>query len=276
MIIGIDIGGTSTRVGRFTAPPAVESALLAHFPTHASYADQLAALHGVLAQAGTVAGIGVAVGGRIARDGGSVAVAPNLRDYEGQPLRDALAERWGCPVALAHDTVCGLLAERRLGALRGQPRCAYLTVSTGTGAAVALDHQLLSIEIGHQLLMGNERPCLCGQIGCLETYTGGRQIERFTGLAAEEIDAPAFWPTFTEVLAMGLVNLAHLTRVEMVALSGGILLHRPQLLAALQAQVVARLRGASLALVPAALGADAPLVGAAQLLEEDGATIISH
>lgn len=274
-IIGVDIGGTSTRVGLFPTLNDPQCALLAHFPTQPDYATQLDALTAVLDLASIGAGIGLAVGARIARDGGSVAVAPNLRSYEGQPLRDWLATRYRCTVRLAHDAVCGLLGERQLGVLQGQERCAYLTISTGTGAAVAQRDQLLSIEIGHQLLDGNERVCLCGQVGCLETYTGGRQIALHEGHPLEEIDDLAFWQDFIEKLALGLVNLAQLTRIEMVAISGGIALHRPTLLPHLQARVDARLWGSALRLVPATLGEDAPLVGAAQLLR-NAATVILH
>jgi glucokinase len=227
-----------------------------------------------LADGPACAAIGVSVGARVRADGGGVAEAPNLRGYEGRALRDDLARVAGVPVRLAHDTVCGLLAEWRAGALRGCDRCAYLTVSTGTGAAVLLRDRLVSIEFGHQILAGNDRACLCGQVGCLETYTGGRQIELRAGRPPEAIGDPAFWDEVAAKLALGLVNLAHLTRVEVVAVGGGIALHRGDLLDRVGAHLAARLRNLPLALVPAALGADAPLIGATLLPGTDAAMIV--
>jgi glucokinase len=224
---------------------------------------------------GLITGIGVSLGGRIAADGASVSVAPNLRDYEGRPLIEDLSARCGgLPVHLAHDAVCGLLAERRYGALVGAQRCAYLTLSTGTGCALHLEAPAgagvtLSIELGHQLLDHNERVCLCGQVGCLETYTGGRQLALRYGQPIEtldEADSSEMWREFAEKLSIGLVNLAHLTRVERIAIGGAIALHRPSLLAALRLAVAERLRNARLELVAAALGESAPLIGAATLL----------
>lgn len=187
----------------------------------------------------------------------------------GRPLARDLAALCGSPARLAHDTVCGLLGERRFGALIPYERCAYLTVSTGTGAAVYLGKGAaglaLSIEIGHQRLDGNDFPCLCGQIGCLETFTGGRQVALRYGRPIEAITEPEFWATFVEKLALGLVNLAHLTRVEAVAVGGAIALNRPSLLPALQLAVDANLRNATLRLLPVALGERAPLLGAALL-----------
>jgi predicted NBD/HSP70 family sugar kinase len=180
----------------------------------------------------------------------------------------------GLPVRLAHDAVCGLLAEWRLGALAGARRCAYLTLSTGTGCAIHLESPAgvgvnTSIELGHQLLDGNQRVCLCGQVGCLETYTGGRQLALRYGQPIETLPAETWAElaaALVEKLSIGLVNLAQLTRVERVALGGAIALHHPELLPALQAGVAERLRGAALDLVAARRPANAPLVGAALLL----------
>jgi predicted NBD/HSP70 family sugar kinase len=74
------------------------------------------------------------------------------------------------------------------------------------------------------------------------------------------------WREFAEKLSIGLVNLAHLTRVEQVAIGGAIALNRPALLDALRARMADRLCGARLELAPAALGEQAPLIGAALLL----------
>src|SRR5439155_21663559 len=106
-----------------------------------------------------LAGIGVSVAARIAKDGRSVIVAPNLPDYIDKPFAEDLIDRLKSPVRLAHDTVCGLLAEKKFGILHQIDRCAYLTVSTGTGAAIQLGKASTSftssIEIGHQVLDGN-------------------------------------------------------------------------------------------------------------------------
>jgi len=269
-IVGVDIGGTTTRVGFFPAPDASpDGAPLASFDTRQDYDEELALIAGIVAGAPAHAGIGVSFGGRIARDGAGVAVAPNLRAYEGRPFVHDLARLAGGPVRLAHDPVCGLLAEARYGALRGMDRCAYLTLSTGTGAAVRLgtaDVALtMSIEFGHQLLSGNERPCACGQVGCLETYTGGRQLAARHGHPLEEVADEHVWRDLAHMLAIGLVNLAQLARVEVVAVGGGIALRRPGLLADVQREIDERLRGMALRLAPAALGERAPLVGAALL-----------
>jgi glucokinase len=282
MQVGIDIGGSNTRIGLFPSLDTPDFSLLAKFPTQQDYEQQLQRIYDALQtyQGAGLAGIGVSVAGRIARDGRSVDVAPNLPGYVGKPFAQDVSGHFGCPVRLAHDTVCGLLAEKQFGSLRPIDRCAYLTVSTGTGAAFQLRKSAastpltVSIEIGHQLLDGNLRQCLCRQTGCLETYTGGRQLELRYGRPVEQISDEAFWEQFSEKLALGLINLAMLTRVEAVAVSGAIALNRPGLLESVQQQINGRIRGANLTLYTATLHENAPLVGAAVLLSVPEETII--
>lgn len=132
----------------------------------------------------------------------------------------------------------------------------------------------VSIEIGHQLLDGNLLACLCGQVGCLETYTGGKQLELRYGRSPAHIIDEAFWAQICDKLALGLINLAMLTRVEAVAVGGAIALNHPPLLADVQAQINTRIRGATLALHPATLGENAPIVGAGILLTTPEETIL--
>ena len=252
--IGVDIGGTNTRVGVFESLNAPDFVHLARFPTYQSYEEQLH--HIIFAVRASniehLAGIGVSVAARISKDGQSVSVAPNLPEYIDKPFARDLVEQLKIPVRLAHDTVCGLLAERQYGILNKIDRCAYLTVSTGTGAAIHLGKAsttlISSIEIGHQILDGNSLKCLCGQVGCLETFTGGRQIRLRYGHSISQIRDEAFWETFSDKLAIGLVNLAQLTRIDAVALSGAIVLKNQFLVPILQQKVNIMLKGSTLEL----------------------------
>jgi len=270
--IGVDIGGTNTRVGVFESLNAPDFVHITRFPTYQSYEEQLHHII-VAVRANNIdhlEGIGVSVAARIAKDGHSVSVAPNLPEYVDKPFAEDLVERLKIPVRLAHDTVCGLLAEKQFGILHQIERCAYLTISTGTGAAIHLGKTsstlISSIEIGHQILDGNSLKCLCGQVGCLETFTGGRQIRLRYGHSISQIRDEAFWETFSDKLAIGLVNLAQLTRIDAVALSGAIVLKNQFLLPILQQKVNIILKGSTLELKKAKLGENAPIVGAAALL----------
>jgi glucokinase len=278
--IAVDIGGTNTRLGLFESLDSTDFVVLAKFPTVQDYEEQIRQIVAAIQSSGRgdLAGIGVSAAARIARDGRTLILAPNLPGYIGKPFAQDLFERFACPVRLAHDTVCGLLAEKKFGALRDIDRCAYLTVSTGTGAAIQLGKASISltssIEIGHQVLDGNTLTCLCGQVGCLETFTGGRQVELRYGRPIAHITDMAFWETFSDKLALGLVNLAQLTRIDAVAISGAIALNNAFLVPMLRQKVNAILKWGMLELKLAALGENAPIVGAAVLLEVPEDTIL--
>lgn len=270
--LAIDIGGSNTRLGLFPSLETPEFIPLTSFPTQLSYTDQLDLLLSTLRKHTTpeLAGAGVSVAARVARDGRSIIFGPNLPEYLYKPLASDLESSLGCTVRLGHDTVCGLLGEQRFGALRASERSAYLTVSTGTGAAIQLGkgetRLTSSIEIGHQVLDGNERLCLCGQIGCLETFTGGRQLELRYGRPIAEFADDSFWDLFAAKLTLGLLNLAQLTRVEIIAVGGAIALHNPHLLDSLQRNLNELLKNSDVILLPAELAAHAPLIGAVSLL----------
>lgn len=270
--LAIDLGGSKTRLGLFSNLAGPEFTSLGAFPTQESYTDQLESISALLQEQNiaALAGAGVSVGARIAKDGRRIVFGPNVTDYLNRPFADDLEARLNCPVRLGHDTVCGLLGEQRFGALRDVERGAYLTLSTGTGAAIRLGKGetslISSIEFGHQVLECNERLCLCGQVGCLETFTGGRQLELRYGRPIAEFADESFWNVFAAKIALGLLNLAQLTRIDVVAVSGAIALENDFLLPMLQSRLDETLKGANLLLTRAELGIHAPLVGAASLL----------
>jgi glucokinase len=278
--LAIDLGGSITRLGLFSGLETADFTPLASFPTCSIYADQLDSIMAALRDymPARFAGSSVSVAARVARDGRSIVFGPNLPGYIGLPFAADLEARLGCPVRMAHDTVCGLLAEKRFGSLQSVERGAYLTVSTGTGAAIQLGKGAIaltsSIEIGHQILGDNERHCLCGQVGCLETFTGGRQLELRYGRPIAEFADASFWEVFSAKLALGLLNLAQLTRIDVVAVGGAIALQNGFLLTLLQKKLDDQLKNSSLLLKPADLGASAPLVGAASLLTLPESTIL--
>lgn len=278
LYVAIDIGGTNTRIALFETLDTPQCRIIARFLTMSDYTQQMQHIFEALQGVQPLAGVGVSIGARIAKDGRSVVFGPNMQDYIGKPFAQDLEDHFACSIRLGHDTVCGLLGEKKFGSIQYDERCAYLTVSTGTGAAIHLQKASMqltvSIEIGHQILNGNTLPCLCGQIGCLETFTGGKQLELRLGKPLAEITDSTFWKTYSEKLALGLINLTQLTKVETVAVGGGIILSRPSLLERVQELVAAQLTSTTLTLRLAMLGENAPLVGAALLLETPEETIL--
>jgi glucokinase len=269
--VGVDLGGTHTRVAVFACPGGPERVQLARFPTDPDYDRQVAALVDAIRASGIApTSVGVSFGGRVDPTGTTVTVALNLRGYEGRALRHDLQSILSCPVRIAHDATCGLLGEHAHGSLQGADRCGYVTLSTGTGCALRLGRGphfvVMTTEAGHQLVMGNELRCPCGQEGCLETLTGGRALEQRLGMPLAEVEDEHFWESYAQSLAHGLANFALAAGIEAIALGGSIIQRRPEIWPSLRASLAAQLTYHRLSVLPAHLGEDAPLVGAAILL----------
>ncbi len=144
-------------------------------------------VHRILAEAGLtlkdVSAIGAGVPGPVVA-GVGVSGPPIMPGWDGYPIRDDLAKRFGLPVSLRNDAELGAIGEWAYGAGRGERHLAYIKVGTGIGAGLLLDGQIYggangsAGEIGHVTIDESGPICTCGNRGCLEALAGGRAIAR--------------------------------------------------------------------------------------------------
>lgn len=144
-----------------------------------------ALVHQILAEAGLslkdISAVGAGVPGPVVA-GVGVMGPPIMPGWDGYPIRDDLAKRFGVPVSLSNDAELGAIGEWAYGAGRGERDLAYIKVGTGIGAGLLLDGQIYrgatgsSGEIGHITIEENGPICTCGNRGCLEALAGGRAI----------------------------------------------------------------------------------------------------
>jgi predicted NBD/HSP70 family sugar kinase len=236
-------------------------------------------------------GVGVGVAGITRRSDGLVHLAPNL-GWRDAPLGELLAAQLGTqPIAVANEADLGALAEHRRGVRPGVRNLVYVSGEVGIGAGVIIDGEPLlgaagyAGEVGHTLVNPLGRRCGCGATGCWETEAGEAALLRHagsgvapTGLAS--LDAmgaraaageKAVLAAMAEIgrwLGIGIGNLINLFNPEVVVLGG--LYHRffpfveGALMRAARAQALAA-PWSRVAITPSALGADANLLGAAEM-----------
>lgn len=280
--VAVDLGGTKIAAARIEQGQIVARATLAT-DAHAPPEAQVATIAQLARQVGYQAGaaLGVAVAGRI--DDGGCWHAVNtgtLSAIVAVPLADLIAGTLG-PATCLNDAAAAALAEARLGAGRGFRNFGYLTVSTGVGGGFVLGGHLLESQsglaghVGFTTVLGADAPCGSGRRGTVESVAGGRAMAEAARKAGQDADARAICDAArrNEAWAQGIVALsaqaiarliADLTAIlglDGIALGGSIGLsdgYIETVRAALDDEP-ALFRPL---IMPAALGADAPLFGA--------------
>jgi glucokinase len=214
---------------------------------------------------------GVGCGGPMAPDG--TAVSPlNIAVWRDFPLRERLRAHLGLPVFIDNDAKALALGEAWRGAARGVRDFIALVVSTGVGGGIVVDGHLLdgalgnAGHIGHVIVVPGGRACRCGAAGCLEAEASGPSIEAITGGRAA--DAPLGLRRRTgRLVGEALGSVVALLDLRLAVVAGSVALGygEPFFTAAQDALArTARLAyTAGAQVVPAGLGADGPLVGAA-------------
>lgn len=132
------------------------------------------AQHSTGVPAERVLGIGVGIACPIDR-AGTLHAEGIMPGWVGVRPADDLRERTGLTVALVNDANAAVLAEHRYGAAQQSGNVLYIRLSTGIGAGLICDGQLLlgsgglAGELGHVTVEPNGPICRCGNRGCLET-----------------------------------------------------------------------------------------------------------
>jgi len=293
--LAIDVGGTKIAVG--LADPDGALVHTAARPTPHGDAEAVWAVVERLITETTadtaVRGVGIASAGPIQLSTGTVSPL-NIRGWREFPIVDRVAALLpGVPVRLGGDGLCMALGEHRHGAGRGAQFLLGMVVSTGVGGGLVLDGVPYdgrtgnAGHVGHVVVDQDGQPCSCGGCGCVETIAAGPRMAQWAREhgweAAVEADAKeladaanagntvalqAFRRGATAVAAM-IASVGAVCDLDLVVVGGGVaksgaLLFDPLREALTTYAGLVFLR--ALRVLPAELGGDAGLVGAAALL----------
>lgn len=306
--VGIDIGGTKVGLGLLTGDGTIARSTVIPTPSFAEGADAFVknicnAFHTLLAQGGVtlsqIEGIGVGVPGTADWKKGVIRYCPNLFGAVQLPMADLLEKQLGIRPSIVQDSWAAAYAEYKFGRQRQMPNMLCVTVGTGIGCGVILNGKVFggalgtAGELGHVPIVFDGRLCSCGRRGCLERYVSGTAIftqamERFpeklrdlppkaesvfTLAYAGERDALALIAECMDKLAYGLSLAIDLLAVDTVVISGGVSAHKSLLIDPLEEKIRAYAyppwaKNERLQVLQAALGSEAPMVGAAFLTME--------
>lgn len=269
MIAGLELGGTKCVATLAKDREVIDQRRV---PTRdaGSTVGDLTAILDEWTAAYPVDAIGVAAFGpirtdRAAPDFGTFLATPKP-GWQGFGLAAHLTARYGLPIGLDSDVNGAALAEGRWGGAQGMANHAYVTVGTGVGVGLVVGRRTLAgrahSELGHIFVdraSGDDAPGSCPFHGaCVEGLISGPSLAARAGQAGEALDEfHPIWNHFVHVLAR-LVHTIVLTGApERVALGGGVLASRPELVARVDAAVQASLAGYA----QASFTIGAPLLG---------------
>lgn len=192
LYLGIDIGGTTVKVGLLDASGGLRAST--KIPTRPEDGPRELVRRAMSAGEDLTKGsdvrwadvesIGVGCAGLISsRRGGTLITSPNLPDWDDLPLGRILKEAAGeTDVFLDNDANAFAYAETRVGAAVGMSFGVFLTLGTGVGGGLLLDGAIyrgcdgLGAELGHIVLDPGGPVCECGNRGCLESFVRSKTI----------------------------------------------------------------------------------------------------
>jgi glucokinase len=287
-VIGIDLGGTAIKLGRFnerlellaelqvpTPRPAMPGAVTQAIALAVARLDPEHQAHWV----------GVGLPGPMDRDARVARIAINLPGWRDVPLAAWLEARLQRPVTLANDGNAALVGEAWGGAARDYRDVLLLTLGTGVGGGVLLGGELF---VGHggaaaePGLIGLDPagpPCNSGNRGSLEQYCSLTGLARLSPQAPEELrrradageaGALAVWSAYGRLLGIGISSLTYVLTPELVLIGGGLSAAASHFLPAVWAEVEQRVLGPSregMVIRRCALGNGAGRLGAARLAQ---------
>ncbi len=284
-VLGIDLGGTAIKLGRFLEDgtclqslslPTPQPALpIAVFETLMQGIHSLKTDHCIA--------IGIGTPGPSDKTGRIAKLAINLPEWVNIPLADCVEKETNLPTTLSNDANCAGLGEAWLGAGRRFQNFILLTLGTGVGGAVFLNGELFTGlqgaggELGLISINFDGPICNSGNRGSLEQYVSLQGIRRETGKEGLELaelaekgdpEALAFWQHYGQLLGVGVANLVYILTPEAVILGGGLSASAKFFLPAMVTELNQRVLSPSrenLAIAVAELGNNAGMLGAAKL-----------
>jgi glucokinase len=270
-VLAVDIGGTKLAAGIVTADGDVVRR--AQVPTAGDAEEMFGALVRVIdsVRAGDEDVCGVGCGGPMAPGGEHVSPL-NITAWREFPLRERLRDATGLAVRIDNDAKALALGEGWRGAARGVRNFLAMVVSTGVGGGIVLDGRLLdgalgnAGHVGHVIVRPGGNLCACGARGCLEAEASGTGIRSRTGIDPKDAAAELIADVGTMV-GRAVASVCNLLDLQLAVVAGSVAFgYGAPFFAAAQAELdacaqISFARGARI--VPAGLGADGPIVGAA-------------
>lgn len=220
-VFGIDLGGTSVKLGLFRQdgalldkweiPTRTDNGGEHILPDIAAAISAKLEAHGI--GCGQVLGAGLGVPGAVLEER-FVKPCVNLNGWGGD-VAGGLSKLCGFPVKAVNDANAAALGEMWQGGGKGCDNVVFVTLGTGVGGGIIVGGKLLAGvhgsggEIGHLKVRAYESdPCGCGKYGCLEQYASATGIVREANRRLTALSTPSALREVDPVTAKAVFDCA--------------------------------------------------------------------
>lgn len=194
--LGVDLGGTSIKTGLVNEKGIIYNKVsvetLAHLGPEAVIEQIKKSIYlSTESKEFNIKGIGIGAPGLVNHARGLVENPPNLPGWESIPLAKIIREEFNNNVFIENDANAAAIGELIYGEGIGIKYFIMITLGTGFGGGIIIDGKIYrgetgsAGEIGHLSIDYKGNNCKCGNIGCIETYSG---INYLTHKVNSELD----------------------------------------------------------------------------------------
>ncbi len=255
VVVGIDIGGTTSKIGVVDQSGNISASAVVPTPESEDPAILIKEISRSLINLlpGGFDNTGIQAVGVGAPNAsffrGTISFAPNLNFAKNREVDFAgiFLEITGHKPVLTNDANAAAIGEKIFGGASEMDDFMVITVGTGLGSGIYVKGALLygsdglAGEVGHTVFQRDGRPCKCGKYGCIETYVSASGlVNTFRELSTNppEVETPydiyeiaqtggedairAFKLT-GERLGIHLADMAAIFSPEAIFISGGLI-----------------------------------------------------
>lgn len=261
LYLGIDIGGTSVKIGSVTEEGEIieKDNYLVNYDNYETPILQTVIRSCKLFMntygrtVNSYKGIGVSATGAINTKTGIVdGSAGHIKNWEQSKIKEELEEIFGLPTYVLNDANAAALGELWRGAAQGKKQVVVITIGTGVGGGIIVNGEILlgangfAGEIGHMPILYHGKKCSCGNSGCLEGYGSTTALVRmvkdavekgiilnekneeingkwiFKEVSKQNQDVKIILEEWIEYISSGIVGLVHIFNPEQILIGGGV------------------------------------------------------
>jgi glucokinase len=302
--IGVDFGGTSVKPGVVKGGVILEKGNV--IPTiqdgnvDALIGTIAAEINRLKSNNEAITAVGFGLPGIINPAEGMVVNLTNVKGWRDIPLREIVTQKTGLVTNLENDAKSMAYAEWRFGAGGTLPNVVCITLGTGIGGGLILNGrlyrgaQMVAGEIGQTSIDYRGKDFVYGNKGALEAYVGiwhiserAKEIYSSAGKTLSDEDALPhklsaaadagdplalqLWSDIGLKLGVGISNVVWLLNPHRIVIGGGVAKAGERLIQKIHSTIRERTEKTfweKLEIVPAVLGNDAGIIGAATLALE--------